>query len=223
MSSPSAHRLPDTVRPERYVLTLEPDLAQFTFQGSETISINVHAPTSRIVLNAAELDVTSASVVLPDGTTLRADAQADEDAERATITVNGELPVGKAELQLELHSASRASSVKPHRSEKRQMRGERRGRVERRGRGSARSHHVLGVAVVLVEAGADGERRVQPAERAPHHAHVAHRCLELLVVRQLRGTRRISGQPAGSSRQPQPGLKRAVRAASSGTLALTAR
>jgi len=101
MSSPSAHRLPDAVRPERYVLTLEPDLAHFTFRGSESISIDVHAPTSRIVLNAAELDVTSASVVLPDGTTLRADAQADEDAERATIAVNGEVPVGKAELRLE--------------------------------------------------------------------------------------------------------------------------
>ena len=95
----------------------------------------------------------------------------------------------------------RASSVKTHRSEKRQMRGKRRGRVGMRGRGSARSHHVLGVAVVLVEAGADGERRIQPAERAPHHAHVAHRRLELLVVRQLRGTRGISGQPADGQRR----------------------
>jgi hypothetical protein len=35
MSKETTHRLPDTVRPERYNLELRPDLKRFTFTGDE--------------------------------------------------------------------------------------------------------------------------------------------------------------------------------------------
>ena len=59
------HRLPPTVRPRRYDLTLEPDLDTATFAGEETIEVEVVEPTSEIVLNAAEIEVDEASVELP--------------------------------------------------------------------------------------------------------------------------------------------------------------
>ncbi len=36
-----AHRLPETVRPERYTIELRPDLSRFTFRGEESVAIRV--------------------------------------------------------------------------------------------------------------------------------------------------------------------------------------
>ena len=47
MTSPSPHRLPMTVQPERYELTLTPDLEAFTFEGKETITVTGETPIVR--------------------------------------------------------------------------------------------------------------------------------------------------------------------------------
>ena len=60
--SSSSSRLPDGVRPQHYVVTLEPDLTAFTFTGSEQVEVTIAEPTSSITLNAAELRISSASV-----------------------------------------------------------------------------------------------------------------------------------------------------------------
>ena len=60
----SDHRLPTAVRPTHYDLVLEPDLVAATFTGAVDIDAEVVEPTSRLVLNVAELDITEASVTV---------------------------------------------------------------------------------------------------------------------------------------------------------------
>ena len=50
------YRLPSTVPPSTYEITLEPDLDAATFQGEVTIDVTAHESTSDITLNAIELD-----------------------------------------------------------------------------------------------------------------------------------------------------------------------
>jgi aminopeptidase N len=98
------HRLPRTVRPRRYDLTLEPDLDTATFAGEETIEVEVVEPTAEIVLNAAEIEVDEASVELPgdggDAKPATITLSLDEEAERLTLRLDQELPVGPAIVHL---------------------------------------------------------------------------------------------------------------------------
>jgi puromycin-sensitive aminopeptidase len=100
MTSSSPHRLPSNVRPSRYAIELTPDLTSFTFTGSETIAVQVSEPTRQILLNAAEMEITAASVTLADGTSIAGSASVDEDAERATLLLESELPAGEATVSL---------------------------------------------------------------------------------------------------------------------------
>ena len=100
MTSATSFRLPSNVRPERYVLTLTPDLVSFTFTGEATVDLQISEPTSTIVVNAAELDIASALVVLGDGSTLDGRVTVDEVEERATIALDREVPRGPATLRL---------------------------------------------------------------------------------------------------------------------------
>ena len=56
------HRLPRTVLPRRYALTLTPDLGAATFEGSVDIDVEVAEPTREVVLNAIELEIDEAWV-----------------------------------------------------------------------------------------------------------------------------------------------------------------
>ncbi|MCH7483103.1 MAG: M1 family metallopeptidase [Chloroflexi bacterium] len=101
MTSPTAYRLPATVRPRHYDLTFEPNFSSFTFAGTATITLTVAEATDVIQLHAAELSISAASAVLADGTTVEAEAtDVDEAAERATISFPRALPAGEAKLVL---------------------------------------------------------------------------------------------------------------------------
>jgi len=99
--SENPHRLPRTVVPRRYDLTLEPDLAAATFAGEETVVVEVAEPTAEVVLNAAELEIdeATAEVAGADGP-LDAAVALDAGAERATLTFDRPLPAGEARLHL---------------------------------------------------------------------------------------------------------------------------
>src|SRR4051794_26930813 len=84
----AAHRLPRTVAPERYELTLTPDLDAATFAGEERIEVRVQEPVAEIVLNAIELDILSAELVSEDGHRLGGTVTLDEEAELATIALS---------------------------------------------------------------------------------------------------------------------------------------
>ena len=51
----SAQRLPTNVTPSHYDLAFVVDLAREKFDGTETIRVQVGEPTSKVVLNAFEI------------------------------------------------------------------------------------------------------------------------------------------------------------------------
>jgi puromycin-sensitive aminopeptidase len=103
--SANPHRLPRTVLPRRYDLTLEPDLEAATFAGREVIAVEVLTETSEVVLNAVEIEIDEATAELADeggggGVPLVAKVALDDEAERATLTFDRPLPAGEATLHL---------------------------------------------------------------------------------------------------------------------------
>jgi aminopeptidase N/puromycin-sensitive aminopeptidase len=100
VTSANAQRLPQTVKPEHYTLTLTPDLKTATFTGSETIDVAVEEPVDVITLNSAEIKFDSVTTVL-DGKTLTARVSEDADKQQATFDFGQKLPAGK--LRLEIH------------------------------------------------------------------------------------------------------------------------
>ena len=92
------NRLPRTVVPSRYAVTLEPDLQAFTFAGRETVELEVAEAVREIVLNSIELEIDEAWVEQADGSRVDAEVSYDESTERATLALSGELPAGQATL-----------------------------------------------------------------------------------------------------------------------------
>jgi aminopeptidase N len=54
--------LPKDILPESYLIHLEPNVAQHLTDGTESIGIRVQNPTNRIVLNAVEIEIVSATI-----------------------------------------------------------------------------------------------------------------------------------------------------------------
>ena len=80
-------RLPSHVVPSRYQLELEPDLDAATFLGSVVIDVEILEATDEIVCNAAELEISSASIQLGDGTRIIPDHHLDADTERLHLAL----------------------------------------------------------------------------------------------------------------------------------------
>ncbi|CAN5168422.1 M1 family metallopeptidase [soil metagenome] len=83
--------LPTTARPERYGITLTPDVATMTFQGQAKLTFEVVAPTDRITVNAQDLTFASARL---DGNGAAARIEADGDLTRVSFIFDTPLPVG---------------------------------------------------------------------------------------------------------------------------------
>ncbi len=92
-------RLPDTVVPESYDLTLEPDLAKATFSGEEVIHVTVSKPTTAVTLHSAELEFQQVTITA-GGTQQTATASFDPNSEQAALTVAKELGKGPAEIHI---------------------------------------------------------------------------------------------------------------------------
>ncbi|HVS31914.1 MAG TPA: M1 family metallopeptidase [Thermoanaerobaculia bacterium] len=95
----AAARLPRTVLPHHYDLTITPDIAAETFSGDAVILAGVQQPVSSIVLNAAEIAFRSASVE-SGGARQNATITTDAAAETATLTLDEPLAIGPATIRI---------------------------------------------------------------------------------------------------------------------------
>src|SRR5262249_38009994 len=84
-------KLPKTVVPTHYAIDLTPDLDALTLTGSEVVDIEVTAPTDRLVLNAVEMTVSSATI---EGEAQSATIASDTKAETVTLTFARALSAG---------------------------------------------------------------------------------------------------------------------------------
>lgn len=94
------YRLPRTVVPEKYEITLEPDLVNFTFDGEETIHIIVSDTTDVVLLNALELEVLEASVSNARNEEHKATISFDQDNERVKLKFPQKLSQGSWKLYI---------------------------------------------------------------------------------------------------------------------------
>ncbi len=100
MPDPVTYRLPRTIVPERYELTLTPDLGDARFAGEAHIRLNVSESVTEVLLNAVELDILSAELISSTGERLAGTVTYDEPEERAAIALSGVADPGQWELDL---------------------------------------------------------------------------------------------------------------------------
>jgi aminopeptidase N len=97
--SADAQRLPSTVFPEHYALTLTPDLNNATFAGVESIDLVLKNPTNLITLNSAEIAFQSVEITA-NGKPQTAAVTLDTSNQQATFRFSQMLPAGKATLAI---------------------------------------------------------------------------------------------------------------------------
>ena len=87
------------VTPINYVLTFEPDLKKFTFDGTESITVNCKKSTNIITMNCAEIKIKSCQVK-SSGKIIKSTAKTNEKKEELQIKL-GQKIRDKATINLE--------------------------------------------------------------------------------------------------------------------------
>ena len=93
-------RLVSHLKPERYQISLKPDLDAFVFEGEETITLSLAKKVKEITLHSVDLDIESAVVVQNKVKTFATKISYDKKAETATFAFSKSLDTGKAKLTL---------------------------------------------------------------------------------------------------------------------------
>jgi puromycin-sensitive aminopeptidase len=99
--SVNPYRLPRTALPERYDLTLSPDLDRRDFVGSAAIGLMVTEPLAELVCNTCELEIHKAWVIDAEGVRMDATPTLNAELERATFALERTLKPGKATLHIQ--------------------------------------------------------------------------------------------------------------------------
>jgi aminopeptidase N len=89
-------KLPKTVAPIHYALDLTPDLDKLTLSGSESVEIEVTAPTERVVLNAADMTIEAAAIESEAAQQITSDAA----AETVTLAFPHPIAAGRHRLRI---------------------------------------------------------------------------------------------------------------------------
>ncbi len=95
----SEYRLPSNVAPERYDISLTPDLRSFTFAGEENVTVRVISATAEVVLNALELEIDRVSAER-GGVTVPGKAALEPAHERARLSFERALEPGEWTLRI---------------------------------------------------------------------------------------------------------------------------
>jgi len=90
-------RLPTSVVPTHYTVTLRPDLVAHTFSGTCTVKVTIQEPITSITCNSSNLAVSGATVAREGGEPVQAIVQLDQVTETAVLEV-GPLAPGQAEV-----------------------------------------------------------------------------------------------------------------------------
>jgi aminopeptidase N len=95
-------QLPAAVRPVQYAIGVRPDPERLRFDGNVLIDVDVLEATDTIILNAAELDIRSASLSDSAGTSRKAErTSTNEEAQTATIKFADPVAPGRYRLAIE--------------------------------------------------------------------------------------------------------------------------
>ncbi|KAI1303652.1 Puromycin-sensitive aminopeptidase [Halotydeus destructor] len=102
MSSPKKpfQRLPSTVVPKHYAITLQPNLKTFRFDGHQTVDIEIEEETDIIVLNQVDLSISEANYTNSKGEAVSSSVIVDNEDEIATIKFENALKPGSGVLHL---------------------------------------------------------------------------------------------------------------------------
>ncbi|MCH8297660.1 MAG: M1 family metallopeptidase [Chloroflexi bacterium] len=100
MPASEAVVLPETTRPSKYRITLQPDLHNFTFKGEQSVDLQILEPTSTIVLNSVELKISSATLHLNGAALSSRSITLDEEAQTATLDFGDTIQPGDARLEM---------------------------------------------------------------------------------------------------------------------------
>lgn len=93
-------RLVPHIKPERYQISLKPDLDAFVFEGEETITLSLDKKVKEITLHSVDLDIETAVVLQNKIKTFASRISYDKKTETATFVFPKALEVGKAKLTL---------------------------------------------------------------------------------------------------------------------------
>jgi len=93
-----SYRLPRNVLPEHYSLTLAPDFVRAGFDGSATIDVRVTRTTSKLVINAAELDIVDVTFTADGHRTVPAAVSYRPEEEQAIFRTDEPLEPGAWQL-----------------------------------------------------------------------------------------------------------------------------
>jgi aminopeptidase N/puromycin-sensitive aminopeptidase len=99
ISLAAAQRLPEIARPDNYKLTFTPDLEIAKFEGDETITVRVLKPTSKIVLNAVDIDFHEVTI-LSGGAQQKATVSPEKENEMVVLSVEKLLSDGPATIHI---------------------------------------------------------------------------------------------------------------------------
>ena len=91
-------KLPKQVVPTEYSVRVVPNIDNFTFNGTETIKIEVRAPVRELVLNALEIKIAGASI--DEKPVPRSSVKTDHKTELLRIALGSELHTGTHTLSL---------------------------------------------------------------------------------------------------------------------------
>ncbi len=101
LATPSlfAQRLPNTVIPSHYKLSLDPSIEQRKFSGEERIEVRLNSAAKEIVLNSLDLDISDVRVN-SGGKSQKAEVVYDKPDEMVKLQLPLQIPAGNAQIQL---------------------------------------------------------------------------------------------------------------------------